>query len=67
MAWSIGDYYLMKPKIDFCFKELMKDPYVRQGFVAELINRRPEDIEETELISTEMNRKYEDDKLKDGT
>ena len=76
MKLSIGSYYLMKPKVDFCFKELMKDPYVRRGFIAALINRKPEDIEETELISTEMNRKYEDDKLgildvrvklKDGT
>ena len=66
----------MKPKVDFCFKELMKIPYIRCGFVAALINCKPEDIEETILLPTELDKKYEDDKLgildvrvmlKDGT
>jgi hypothetical protein len=35
----------MKPKVDFCFKELMDDDEVRRGFIAAVLNLPPEKIE----------------------
>lgn len=73
---SVGNYYLMKPKVDFCFKELMKNPYVRLGFVSALLKVKPEEIEETTLLPTVLDKRHRDDKLgvldvlvmlKDGT
>ena len=36
--------FLMKPKVDFCFKELMEDGEVRKGFISALLDVKPEDI-----------------------
>lgn len=52
----------MKPKIDFCFKELMSDSEVRRGFIAALLNLDPKAIVETELLPTHLNRQHETDK-----
>lgn len=57
------DNFIMLPTVDFCFKELMKNPKVRQGFIAALLNRPPEDIEETLLLPTIMQGESETDKL----
>ncbi len=29
--------FLMKPKVDFCFKELMGDAEIRKGFISALL------------------------------
>ena len=29
--------FIMEPKVDFCFKELLRDPLVRQGFIAAVL------------------------------
>ena len=34
--------FIMKPKVDFCFKELMDDDEVRRGFIAAVLNLPPE-------------------------
>lgn len=52
----------MKPKVDFCFKELMSDAEVRRGFIAALLNLEPKEIVDTELLPTHLNRRYKDDK-----
>ena len=44
--------FLMKPKVDFCFKELMEDVEVRKGFISALLNVKPEEITRTELLPT---------------
>ena len=55
--------FLMKPKVDFCFKELMEDVEVRKGFISALLNVKPEEITRTELLSTHLRKEHEEDKL----
>ena len=42
----------MLPTVDFCFKELMQNPTVRQGFIAALLGVPPEEVAETVLLPT---------------
>lgn len=53
----------MKPKNDFCFKELMADDIVRLGFIAALLNVKPSEIEKTTLLPPMLEREHEEDKL----
>ena len=53
----------MLPTVDFCFKELMQNEKVRKGFIAALLGRKPEDIQETTLLPTILPAEYSDDKL----
>ncbi len=55
--------FIMKPKVDFCFKELMEDEYVRKGFIAAILSVQPEEIVKTELLPTHLRKGYEEDKL----
>ena len=55
--------FLMKPKVDFCFKELMEDAEIRRGFVSALLDRKPEEITQTELLPTHLRRESPGDKL----
>ena len=55
--------FIMKPKVDFCFKELMEDAEVRRGFTAAVLHIPPEEIAETVLLPTSLRKKYEGDKL----
>jgi predicted transposase/invertase (TIGR01784 family) len=55
--------FLMKPKVDFCFKELMEDAEIRRGFISALLGVKPEKIEGTELLPTHLRREHEEDKL----
>ncbi len=57
------DNFIMLPIVDFCFKELMQNGKVRQGFIASLLAVKPETVEETELLPTILPQEYEDDKL----
>ena len=58
-----GDSFIMLPTVDFCFKELMKNPKVRKGFVAAILGKSPETVRRTTVIETELRRESEDDKL----
>ena len=53
----------MLPTVDFCFKELMKNPKVRRGFITALLKKEPEEVEETEILPGEQPGEYEDEKL----
>lgn len=53
----------MKPKVDFCFKELMEDAEIREGFLSALLKIQPEEIKETELLTTHLRREHPGDKL----
>ena len=53
----------MFPTVDFCFKELMKNPKVRKGFVAAILGKEPETVRRTTVIETELWKESEDDKL----
>ncbi len=55
--------FIMKPKIDFCFKELMQDPYVRKGFISAILDLPPENILNTRILPSHLERHTEDDKL----
>lgn len=55
--------FIMLPTVDFCFKELMQNPKVRQGFIAALLNMKPESIRKTILLPTILRRESENDKL----
>lgn len=54
--------FLMKPKIDFAFKEIMEDGKARTGFLSAVLKIRPEDIRETRILNTYLRREHEDDK-----
>lgn len=55
--------FIMLPTVDFCFKELMQNEKVRKGFIAALLGRKPEEIQETPLLPTILPAEYSDDKL----
>lgn len=57
------DNFIMLPTVDFCFKELMRNPKVRKGFIAALLDVEPEQIRETTLQPNELPLQYEKDKL----
>ena len=55
--------FIMKPKVDFCFKELMTDPEVRRGFIAALLRVGPETIMKTTLLPTHLRQEYGEARL----
>lgn len=55
--------FIMKPYVDWCFKELMRNPKTRQGFIAVLLKIPPEEIGETILIKNELSKQFEEEKL----
>lgn len=55
--------FIMKPKIDFCFKELMEFAEVRRGFIAAVLGISPEEVVSTELKPTYLRVKHQKDKL----
>ena len=49
-----NDGFIMRPKVDFCFKELMEEAEVRRGFIAAVMHIPPEEIVETTLLPTHL-------------
>lgn len=56
------DNFLMKPKIDFAFKEIMANEKARIGFLSAVLKIRPEGIKETRILNTYLQKVHEDDK-----
>ena len=56
------DNFLMKPKIDFAFKEIMMNEKARIGFLSAILNIEPEDIRETQILNTYLRKEHEEDK-----
>ena len=54
--------FLMKPKIDYAFKEIMMDEQARIGFLSAVLNLNPADIRKTELLNTSLRKLHEDEK-----
>lgn len=48
--------FLMKPKVDFAFKQLMTVEKARVGFLSAVLKIRPEDIKETQLLNTDLKK-----------
>ena len=55
--------FLMKPKVDFAFKQVMRNENARLGFLSAMLRMPPEDIRETRLLDTHLNKLHKDDKL----
>ena len=60
---NMGNEFIMKPKVDFCFKELMADEKVRQGFIGTLLGVDPKEIRETRLLPTILRKGSREEKL----
>ena len=54
--------FLMKPKIDFAFKEIMRNDNARIGFLSAVLKLNPKDIKETIILNTDLSKVHEDDK-----
>lgn len=54
--------FIMLPTVDFCFKELMQNENVRKGIIAAILNKRLDEIVNTELLPTILRKDSEDDK-----
>ncbi len=57
------DNFIMKPKIDFAFKEIMEDVKARTGFLASILQIDPNDIKETRILNSNLRKLHENDKL----
>ena len=62
MEAKTKDDFLMSPTVDYCFKELLAYPEIRKGFVAAVLNKNPDEIEETTLMPTILSKDTEDGK-----
>lgn len=56
------DNFLMKPKIDWTFKQLMTNEKARIGFLSAMLKIRPEEIKETCILNTYLRKEYAEDK-----
>lgn len=54
--------FLMKPKIDFAFKEIMMNSEARIGFLSAVLKLNPMDIKETQILNTNLRKLHKDDK-----
>ena len=54
--------FLMKPKIDFAFKEIMADPLSRIGFLSAVLKLDPGEIKETHILNTNLRKLHTDEK-----
>ena len=60
---TTNDNFIMLPTVDFCFKELMQNSKVWQGFIGAVLGKDPGEIRETTLLPTATRQEYGDDKL----
>ena len=56
------DEFLMRPKVDFAFKEIMMNEKARIGFLSTMLSLNPEDIQETQILNTNLRKQHEEDK-----
>ncbi len=56
------DDFIMYPRIDFAFKELMTSEYIRKGFLSAVLNIKDTDIRSTEMLNTNLPKEHEDEK-----
>lgn len=54
--------FLMKPKVDFAFKEIMADPLSRIGFLSAVLKLDPGEIKETRILNTNLRKLHTDEK-----
>lgn len=56
-----NDSFIMLPTVDFCFKELMKNPKVHKGFIAAVLGKEPDAIRNTILLPTELRKETQNE------
>lgn len=56
------DNFLMKPKVDFAFKEIMTKEKARTGFLSAMLKIKAEDIKSTSILNANLRREHEDAK-----
>ncbi|MDE6658178.1 MAG: Rpn family recombination-promoting nuclease/putative transposase [Oscillospiraceae bacterium] len=54
--------FIMSPKIDFAFKEIMANPKALKGFLSAVLNISPESIKNTTLKNTNLKKAHEHEK-----
>jgi len=54
--------FIMSPKVDFAFKEIMTNEKVRTGFLSAVLNLKDTDIKSTILLNTTLKKVHEDEK-----
>lgn len=59
----MAEDFIMSPKIDFAFKELMQDEKVRNGFLSAILNLNQEMIKETVILDASLRKRTEEEKL----
>lgn len=59
---DIDKDFMMSPKVDFAFKELMTDADVRKGFLSAVLNISPKEIQHTVLKNPVLEKEHEDEK-----
>ncbi len=57
------DNFLMKPKIDFAFKEIMENEKARIGFLSAILQLPPENMKESHILNSHLRKMHDDDKL----
>jgi len=55
--------FLMKPKVDYAFKEIMMNDEARRGFISAVLGIDPDDIRETRILNTALRQEHADEKL----
>ncbi len=55
--------FIMKPKVDFAFKQIMMNENARIGFLSAMLGIDPKDIKETNILNTFLRKEHETDKL----
>ena len=55
--------FLMKPRVDYAFKEIMMDEKARIGFLSAILKLNPEEIKETQMLNTNLRKQSEKEKL----
>ncbi len=55
--------FLMKPRVDYAFKEIMMDEKARIGFLSAILKLNSEDIKETQMLNTNLRKQSEKEKL----
>ncbi len=55
--------FLMQPKVDFAFKQIMQNQRARVGFLSAVLKLPPEDIRETQIVDPHLNKLHRGDKL----
>ena len=58
----MNDNLIMSPKVDFAFKEIMRDETVRKGFLSAVLGIKDTKIKSTVLFNTNLPRIHGDEK-----